>query len=138
MTFYYPSWAALKGNETELERDDDEYSMTRKTTPGPKKGFTDTAGKTVEKYNEYVYLMGESRKGPNAKLWSDRLKLATLKNMDPKRKVRDEAVVTSTIPSMDWLQYTKIDICAMESENYMDDNDNGIRGLGIAGATFEA
>jgi hypothetical protein len=85
MTFYYPSWAALKGNATEVEQDDEENSLTRKTTPGPKKGFTDTAGKTVAKYNEYVYLMGESRKGPNAKLWSDRLKLATLKNLDPKK-----------------------------------------------------
>ena len=135
MTFYYPSWAALKGNATEVEQDDDENSMTRKTTPGPKKGFTDTGGKTVEKYNEYVYLMGQSRKGPNAKLWSDRLKLASLKNLDPKKNTTgtgDLAVVTSTMPSTDWLQYTKLDLCAME------DNDNGISGLGIVGATFQA
>ncbi len=63
--------------------------------------------------------MGQSRAGPNAKLWGDSLKLAAKRNVKPEKKkskepAEDEAVVEPMMPTMDWLQFTKIDLCEME------------------------
>lgn len=87
---------------------------------GPKKGFKNTAGKTVEKYNEYICLVGRSRKGRNAKKWSDLLKLAAQQeklNQDKEKKkeqkqnvVEETPVVETPEYEQDFREFTKIDL----------------------------
>ena len=49
------------------------YTVSGKKRKGPMKGFTETAGKTVKVYKEYLERVGESRESSNAKLWSKKL-----------------------------------------------------------------
>ena len=124
MTYYYPMWSQEKNEKksanTAGNENDDELSVDdERAAAGPKKGFRDTASKTVPKYNEYCYIMGQSRAGPNAKLWGNSLKLAAKRNMKPEKKkgkgpTEDKSVVEPMMPTMDWLQFTTIDLCEME------------------------
>ena len=91
MTYYYPVWSKERdekksANTAGHDNDDESSADDERATAGPRKGFSNTASKTVPQYNKYCYIMGQSRAGPNAKLWGDSLKLAAKRNVKPEKK----------------------------------------------------
>jgi hypothetical protein len=118
MTYYYPIWMQSKSKDvTRDEESSTVGSVISEGRSGPKRGFVKTAGKTIKTYNEYITLMGKSRSAPNAKLWSDRLKLvAQMTAQETKNGSETEEPVVSVLPVLDFLQYTKFDLCAMEED----------------------
>lgn len=73
---FYPSfWKKEEGHQG----DDDSTGVlisvssdgNKSVKAGPKRGFMNTAGKTMKAYEMYVRKVGESREALNAKKWSD-------------------------------------------------------------------
>jgi hypothetical protein len=102
---------------------------------GPRKGFTETAGKTIDTYKQYVKLVGESRKAKNTKLWSDRLMLIARKSAVRKEKKTGKAAATvMTIQPLDdeeFLQYAEIGLCEFDG-NFGEDVESGEGVLNLA------
>jgi hypothetical protein len=126
MTYYYPAWE-------EEERDGNastDGSDLRGKKNGPKKGFRNTAGKTMHKYKEYICKMGRSRMGPNAALWSDNLRLAAQQIKREKEKVYKELedldmVETEPVDTgdlfEDFMQYTRFNFCEEDEQDGVND-----------------
>ena len=102
-----------------IQRNSSEYSTSSddKVKVGPKIGFKKTAGKTVDKYNEYVVLVGKSRKGINAGLWSTTLRQAAQQEkmrIDKEKKENeaqensDETTLEEVGLEHDYMEYTQI------------------------------
>jgi hypothetical protein len=93
-------------------------SATSGRKGGPRKGFTETAGKTIDTYKQYLKLVGESRKANNTKLWSDRLMLIARQSANKKAKKTGKAAATvKTIQPNDdveCLQYAEIGVCEFD------------------------
>jgi hypothetical protein len=123
MTYYYPIWMQTKSKDVTRDEESIVGSVLSGGRSGPKRGFVKTAGKTIKTYNEYITLMGKLRSAPNAKLWSDRLKLvAQMTAQETKKGSETKEPDVSVSPVLDFLQYTKFDLCGME-EDEEDEND---------------
>jgi len=89
---------------------------------GPKRGFTDTAGKTRLTYEAYVIKMGQSRVEPNAEKWSDRLLLAARQVANSNKKAAEPPPVMTIAPSTDFLLYAPV-MCDFPEDMRADDDD---------------
>ena len=102
---------------------------------GPRKGFTETAGKTIDTYKRYLKLVGESRKAKNTKLWSDRLMLIARKSaVRKKRKTGKAAATVMTIQPLrdeEFLQYAEIGLCEFNG-NFGENVESGEGSLNLA------
>lgn len=119
LTNYYKVWEEELKEATENARLEDGNRGNEKGKVGPKKGFKNTAGKTVDKYNDYVCRLGRSRKGLNARLWSITLKQAAQKEkmlLDKAKKEEepDESAEDVSLEEVyleqDFMEYTQIDL----------------------------
>lgn len=117
LTNYYEVWEHER-NEY-IQRNSSDYSTNSddKVKVGPKIGFKKTAGKTVDKYNEYVVLVGKSRKGINAGLWSTTLRQAAQqekmridkeKKQNEAKENSDENTLEEVDLEQDYMEYTQI------------------------------
>jgi hypothetical protein len=115
VTFYPSFWKKEEGHQ----KDDDSTGVlisvssdgNQSVKAGPKRGFTDTAGKTMKAYETYVRKVGESREALNAKKWSDRLLLAARQVSNMKKKAAEQTAappVMTIAPRMDFLLYAPI------------------------------
>jgi hypothetical protein len=121
MTFYPDFW--LCENKADEE---DSVGKHNNGKGGPRKGFKDTAGKTVETYGKYCKMVGESRSAANSKLWGDRLMLVARQFANTQKKketgtVETPPIVTITIEDH-LLMYTSLDLCAMEETMFEEDH----------------
>lgn len=118
LTNYYQVWEEELVEATGKARMVDGNGGGEKVKVGPKKGFKNTAGKTVDMYNDYVCQLGKSRKGPNARLWSTTLKQAAQQEQmilyDEKKEEETSVSVEDTSEEdayleQDFMEYTQID-----------------------------
>jgi hypothetical protein len=131
MTYYYPSWEEEeRDREGGQGNDSTDGSSSIEKKNGPRKGFKQTASKTIHKYKEYICKMGRSRSGPNANMWSDNLKRAAQEIKREKEKVTreieeldiGETELEETADLFeDFLQYTRFDFCVEEGMDGIDD-----------------
>ena len=88
LTYYENYWAGVGNDE------DDSLENSSNGKRGQKQGFIKTASKTLETYGKYITLVGESRKAPNTKLWSEKLMtLAKQKSNSQQKKQRKTNVI---------------------------------------------
>ena len=89
---------------------------------GQKPGFIKTASKTLETFGKYCTLVGESRKAPNTKLWSEKL-MKMAKKKSNKQELKDDtlepmaAPPVATIAMEEHLQmYTRLNLCELSCD----------------------
>jgi hypothetical protein len=125
MTFY-PSFWKQEGVQA-----DDEVSSsvasngTNIVLTGQRRGFKDTAGKTMLTYEMYVRKMGQSREALNAKKWSDRLLLAARQVANSGKKAAEPSAappVMTIAPRSDFLLYAPV-LCDYAEDMKADDED---------------
>jgi hypothetical protein len=131
MTFYPSFWEQEggQGDDDSVVDNSAEVSIsvssngTKSVKAGPKRGFTDTAGKTMLTYQTYVRKMGESREAPNAETWSDRLLLAARQVANSNKKAAEPTAappVMTIAPRMDFLLYAPV-LCDFPENMKADD-----------------
>ena len=118
LTNYWKVWEdGLKDSSEDTS--DEGGGSGEKGKVGPVRGFKNTAGKTVDKYHEYICLVGRSRKCPNAKLWSTTLRQAAQQEKARRDKAKqeeeakdsiEETVVDDMYLDHDFMEYTQIDL----------------------------
>ena len=104
-------------------------TVSGKKKKGPTKGFTDTAGKTITLYKQYLDSIGNSRQFANTKLWDRKLKQIAIM-----REKKEEADVSPTVKTIapvcrtDNEVFTRYAEIQMEdgNENFDVDSDNDI------------
>lgn len=140
MTFYPSFWKQEggQGDDDSMFDDSAEVSIgvssygTNGVKAGPKRGFTDTAGKTMSTYETYVLKMGESRTALNAQKWSDRLLLAARQVANSNKKAAEltEAPPVMTIaPRRDFLLYAPV-LCDFPEDMKADDVEDDVEEFG--------
>ena len=131
MTFYPSYWKQEgdQGDDDSVVDNSAEVSIsvssngTKSVKAGQKRGFTDTAGKTMLTYETYVQKMGKSREALNAKKWSDRLLLASRQVANSKVKAAEAAAappVMTIAPRSDFLLYAPV-LCDFPEDMMADD-----------------
>jgi hypothetical protein len=78
-----------------------------RTKRGPKKGFKDTAGRTIQAYKDYLRMAGESRKAQtneNAKMWSLKLKIIARREERKRNCVDVLPLVRTIVPTRETVQ----------------------------------
>lgn len=122
MTFYYPVWSDEKSEHPACDR-----------KGGPKKGFTNTTGKTMKTYEKYLQAVGSSRDAINSKLWSRRLKFLARKQekedrlrdgLENNSAVSNGVEVAQDTPDTGFLRYAKLRMCGFDKVGNDDDDDN--------------
>lgn len=120
LTCYADNWAG-NGNDG-----DDSLQNSTNSKRGPNQGFVNTAGKTLETYAKYCTLVGDSRKAPNMKLWSERLMMIAkhtsnvLKREEEKQKLLSPPVATIAMEDH-LMMYTSLNLCAMGPGDFAED-----------------
>lgn len=119
LTNYYQVWEKELLEDTQNDPSENSLGSGGKAKVGPKKGFKNTAGKTVDKYNEYICLVGRSRKGRNASLWSTSLKQAAQQEKLNREREKQQEEANATLDDFqdeevylehDFMEYTQIDL----------------------------
>lgn len=134
MTFYPSFWAqGDQGEDDSLVDSSAGFSSSvssigANSVKGAKRGFTNTAGKTMATYETYVQKMCASRKAPNAQKWSDRLLLVARQVANSKKKAAEPTAAppVMTIASrMDFLLYAPL-LCDFPEDMRVDDAEEVI------------
>ena len=132
MTFYPSFWKREggQGDDASVVNNSADVSISvssngTNSSKGAKRGFTDTAGKTMSTYETYVQKMGESREAPNAQKWSDRLLLAARQVAYSNKKAAEPTAappVMTIAPRTDFLLYAPV-LCKFPDDMRADDMD---------------
>jgi hypothetical protein len=133
MTFYYPQWVKEKEENTGKKS-------------GPKKGFTDTTGKTTTTYEKYVTACGDSREMENSTSWGDRLNYMTkIKDQEERSKREADAAekVRTIVCEKDtsFMKYTQLSMRRRRNkvnEEFEDDTDTATATASDSGHSMAA
>jgi hypothetical protein len=120
---------ATSGSASESSISSGDRGQTKKKR-GPKKGFKDTAGKTIQAYKDYLTRVGESREAQtkeNSKLWSQKLKIIARREQSMRDNVDVIPPVRTIVPMREtvqhFAQYAQIPLGVMDMDFGSDEEE---------------